>query len=74
MEELDPVPGTQYDILKHLDLTFAKISILELIKRSQTHQDALRAFLQRVMVSEDMNVGLSVNIIHFSSHFDDDKL
>ncbi|MQM06365.1 hypothetical protein Taro_039186 [Colocasia esculenta] len=55
MEEIDPVLGTQYDILKHLDQTPAKISILELIKRSQTHQDALRAFLQRVMVSEDMN-------------------
>ncbi|MQL89101.1 hypothetical protein Taro_021683, partial [Colocasia esculenta] len=54
-EEIDPAPGTQYDILKHLDQTPAKISILELIKRSQTHQDALRAFLQRVMVSEDMN-------------------
>ncbi|MQL93136.1 hypothetical protein Taro_025779 [Colocasia esculenta] len=55
MEEIDLVPGTQYDVLKHLDQTPAKISILELIKRSQTHQDALRAFLQRVMVSEDMN-------------------
>ncbi|MQL68811.1 hypothetical protein Taro_001101 [Colocasia esculenta] len=55
MEEVEPVPGTQYDILKHLDQTPAKISILELIKRSQTHQDALKAFLQRVMVSEDMN-------------------
>ncbi|MQM20652.1 hypothetical protein Taro_053676 [Colocasia esculenta] len=54
-EEIDPAPETQYDILKHLDQTPAKISILELIKRSQTHQDALRTFLQRVMVSEDMN-------------------
>ncbi|MQL68443.1 hypothetical protein Taro_000748 [Colocasia esculenta] len=55
MEEIDLVPGTQYDIMKHLDQTPAKISILEMIKRSQTHRDALRAFLQRVMVSEDMN-------------------
>ncbi|MQL74714.1 hypothetical protein Taro_007081 [Colocasia esculenta] len=45
-----PVPGTQYDLLKHLDRTLARITILELIKRSPTHQEALMQYLQKTIV------------------------
>ncbi|MQL78799.1 hypothetical protein Taro_011245 [Colocasia esculenta] len=51
---IEPLPGTHYDILKHLDHVPAKISILELIKKSKEHQEALRNFLQKVVVNEDM--------------------
>ncbi|MQM21115.1 hypothetical protein Taro_054149 [Colocasia esculenta] len=51
---IEPLPGTHYDILKHLDHVPAKISILELIKKSNEHQEALRNFLQKVVVNEDM--------------------
>ncbi|MQL90038.1 hypothetical protein Taro_022619 [Colocasia esculenta] len=44
---IEPLPGTHYDILKHLDHVPAKISILELIKKSKEHQEALRNFLQK---------------------------
>ncbi|MQL86317.1 hypothetical protein Taro_018857, partial [Colocasia esculenta] len=51
---IEPLPGTHYNILKHLDHVPAKISILELIKKFKEHQEALRNFLQSVVVNEDM--------------------
>ncbi|MQL77159.1 hypothetical protein Taro_009567 [Colocasia esculenta] len=51
---IEPLLGTHYDILKHLDHVPAKISILELIKKSKECQEALRDFLQKVVVNEDM--------------------
>jgi len=41
----ESAPGTQYDLLKHLDRTPARISVLELIKRSKSHQEALMEYL-----------------------------
>jgi len=50
------IPRTQYDLLKHLDKTPARISILELLQRSTSHQAALMEYLQKVMVNEDLPV------------------
>lgn len=48
------VPPTEYDILQHLDRTLARVSILELIKKSPSHQSTLLQFLQNIMVNEDL--------------------
>lgn len=50
----EEVPRAEYDLLRHLDRTPARISILDLIKRSRIHQDILFSYLQKVMVNEDI--------------------
>ncbi|MQM00555.1 hypothetical protein Taro_033293, partial [Colocasia esculenta] len=49
-----PLAGTEYDILQHLDKTPARVSILELIWRSPSHQSTLLQFLQKIMVNDDL--------------------
>src|SRR5262249_25443300 len=52
-----------YDLLKHLDQTPARISILKLLKRSNTHQNALQKFPQKIMVSEDLPLERIINTL-----------
>src|SRR5262249_18747216 len=47
-------PVSMYDLLKQLDQTPAKITILDLIRRSRSHQEEMYKFLQRVMVDESL--------------------
>src|SRR5262249_24647310 len=45
---------SMYDLLKQLDQTPAKITILDLIRRSRSHQEEMYKFLQRIMVDENL--------------------
>ena len=45
---------TEYDFLKHLAKTPAKIYVLDLVARSPQHQRVLLDYLQRVMISENV--------------------
>src|SRR5262249_6413532 len=42
------------DLLKQLDQTPAKITILDLIRRSKSHQEEMYKFLQKIMVDENL--------------------
>src|SRR5262249_35480668 len=52
--EAEEEPTSMYDLLKQLDQTPAKITILDLIRRSRSHQEEMYKFLQRVMVDESL--------------------
>src|SRR5262249_5913898 len=52
--EAEEEPISVYDLLKQLDQTPAKISILDLIRRSRSHQEEMYKFLQKVMVDENL--------------------
>src|SRR5262249_50734444 len=52
--EAEEEPGSVYDLLKQLDQTPTKISVLDLIRRSRTHQEEMYKFLQKVMVDEKL--------------------
>ena len=50
----NPDQSSSYDILQHMDRMVARISILDLIKKSRSHQEVLSQFLQKVMVLENL--------------------
>src|SRR5262249_40418094 len=52
--EAEEEPISIYDLLKQLDQTPAKITILDLIRRSRSHQKEMYKFLQKVMVDENL--------------------
>ncbi|MQM03756.1 hypothetical protein Taro_036542 [Colocasia esculenta] len=58
-----PHAGTEYDILQHLDKTPARVSILELIRRSPSHQSTLLQFLQKIMVNDGLPPSRVTNAI-----------
>src|SRR5262249_47521451 len=43
-----------YDLLKHLDQIPAKITILELIRKSKAHQDIVLDFFRKIFVNENI--------------------
>src|SRR5262249_49576445 len=52
--EAEEEPISVYDLLKQLDQTPANITILDLIRRSRSHQEEMYKFLQKVMVDENL--------------------
>ncbi|MQM20914.1 hypothetical protein Taro_053944, partial [Colocasia esculenta] len=63
-----PPAGTEYDILQHLDKTPTRVSILELIQRSPSHQSTLLQFLHKIMVNDDLPPGGVTNVILSLTH------
>ena len=50
----NPDQSSSYDILQHINRTPAQISILELIKKSRSHQEVLSQFFQKVTILENL--------------------
>ena len=52
----NPDQSSSYDILQHIYRMSVRVSILELIKKSKSHQEVLSQFLQKVMVLDNLPV------------------